>query len=83
MSSVGGGSYIMPEIYGQYPNTPSNYGTRGEIVAVEDGAGFDWLLLDGEHSPLDLRTMLAQLQSVAPSPVHLKRGQGSESGLTR
>lgn len=34
------------------------------------GSGFDWLLLDGEHSPLDLRTMLAQLQSVAPYPSH-------------
>ena len=34
------------------------------------GAGFDWLLLDGEHSPLDLRTMLAQLQSVAPYKSH-------------
>lgn len=34
------------------------------------GAGFDWLLLDGEHSPLDLRTMLAQLQSVAPYRSH-------------
>ncbi|MDI9848861.1 4-hydroxy-2-oxoheptanedioate aldolase [Rhodoblastus sp. 17X3] len=34
------------------------------------GSGFDWLLLDGEHSPLDLRTMLAQLQSVAPYPTH-------------
>jgi 4-hydroxy-2-oxoheptanedioate aldolase len=34
------------------------------------GSGFDWLLLDGEHSPLDLRTMLAQLQSLAPYPVH-------------
>lgn len=34
------------------------------------GSGFDWLLLDGEHSPLDLRTMLAQLQSVAPYPAH-------------
>ncbi|MCI4680367.1 4-hydroxy-2-oxoheptanedioate aldolase [Rhodoblastus acidophilus] len=34
------------------------------------GSGFDWLLLDGEHSPLDLRTMLAQLQSLAPYPTH-------------
>jgi 4-hydroxy-2-oxoheptanedioate aldolase len=34
------------------------------------GSGFDWLLLDAEHSPLDLRTMLAQLQSVAPYPAH-------------
>lgn len=29
-------------------------------------AGFDWLLLDGEHAPNDLRTLLAQLQAVAP-----------------
>jgi 4-hydroxy-2-oxoheptanedioate aldolase len=34
------------------------------------GSGFDWLLLDGEHSPLDLRTMLTQLQSIAPYPAH-------------
>lgn len=34
------------------------------------GAGLDWLLLDGEHSPVDLRTMLAQLQAVAPYPAH-------------
>lgn len=34
------------------------------------GAGFDWLLLDGEHSPLDLRTTLAQMQAIAPYPSH-------------
>lgn len=34
------------------------------------GGGFDFLVLDGEHSPLDLRTMLAQLQSIASYPVH-------------
>lgn len=32
-----------------------------EIGAV---AGFDWLLIDGEHGPNDLRTILAQLQAV-------------------
>lgn len=37
-----------------------------EVVA---GAGFDWLLLDIEHSPNDLRSILAQLQAVAPYPV--------------
>lgn len=31
-------------------------------------AGFDWLLIDGEHAPNDLRTILAQLQAIAPSP---------------
>ena len=30
------------------------------------GAGFDWLLIDGEHAPNDLRSMLAQLQAIAP-----------------
>ncbi|OVZ56882.1 hypothetical protein CDO44_19925 [Pigmentiphaga sp. NML080357] len=29
-------------------------------------AGFDWILLDGEHAPNDLRSILAQLQSLAP-----------------
>lgn len=32
------------------------------------GAGFDWLLLDGEHSPNTLSTLLAQLQAVAGYP---------------
>ena len=34
------------------------------------GTGFDWLLIDGEHAPNDLATMLAQLQAVAPYPTH-------------
>lgn len=33
------------------------------------GAGFDWLLLDGEHAPNTLQTLLAQLQAMAPYPV--------------
>lgn len=28
--------------------------------------GYDWLLLDGEHAPNDLRSLLGQLQAVAP-----------------
>ena len=31
--------------------------------------GFDWLLIDAEHAPNDLRSVLAQLQAVAPFPV--------------
>ena len=34
------------------------------------GAGFDWLLIDGEHAPNDVRSILAQLQALAPYPVH-------------
>ena len=33
------------------------------------GSGFDWLLLDGEHSPNDPITILSQLQAAAPYPV--------------
>jgi 4-hydroxy-2-oxoheptanedioate aldolase len=32
--------------------------------------GFDWLLIDNEHAPNDLRSTLAQLQAVAPYPAH-------------
>jgi 4-hydroxy-2-oxoheptanedioate aldolase len=33
------------------------------------GTGFDWLVIDAEHSPNDLRSVLTQLQAVAPYPV--------------
>jgi len=36
-----------------------------EIVG---GAGFDWLVIDGEHSPNDPPSVLPQLQAVAPYP---------------
>jgi len=39
-----------------------------EIVAT---AGFDWLLIDGEHGPNDLRSILAQLQALASYPAHV------------
>ena len=29
------------------------------------GIGYDWLLIDGEHAPNDVRSVLAQLQAVA------------------
>jgi 4-hydroxy-2-oxoheptanedioate aldolase len=41
--------------------------TAAEAVA---GTGFDWLLIDGEHAPNDLRSVLAQLQAIAPYPAH-------------
>lgn len=33
-------------------------------------AGFDWLVIDGEHAPNDLRSILAQLQVLEASPSH-------------
>lgn len=37
-----------------------------EVVGT---AGFDWLLIDGEHGPNDLRSIIAQLQALAQYPV--------------
>ena len=33
------------------------------------GTGFDWLAIDAEHAPNDPRSVLAQLQALAPYPV--------------
>jgi 4-hydroxy-2-oxoheptanedioate aldolase len=41
--------------------------SAAELMAM---AGFDWLVIDAEHSPNDLRSVLAQLQAIAPYPVH-------------
>ncbi|WP_150430336.1 aldolase/citrate lyase family protein [Dechloromonas sp. CZR5] len=40
----------------------------GETFSAEicAGTGFDWLLIDGEHGPNDLRSILAQLQAIEP-----------------
>lgn len=34
------------------------------------GAGYDWLLLDAEHAPNDIQTLVAQLQGMSKYPVH-------------
>jgi len=41
-------------------------GYSAEICARQ---GFDWLLLDGEHSPNSIGTLLAQAQAIAAFPV--------------
>lgn len=38
-----------------------------EIAA---SSGFDWILIDGEHAPNDVRTTLSQLQATAEHPTH-------------
>ncbi|PSJ22595.1 4-hydroxy-2-oxoheptanedioate aldolase [Halomonas sp. ND22Bw] len=42
---------------------------NGYCAELAANAGFDWLLLDGEHAPNDLNSLLAQLQAVAAYPV--------------
>jgi len=51
-----------PQI-GLWQGLASHY--TAEICA---GAGFDWLLIDGEHSPNDLRSILQQAQTIAGYP---------------
>ena len=53
-----------PQI-GLWSSLSSNY-----TVEVIAGAGFDWILLDSEHSPADLENLLGQLQAAAPYPSH-------------
>ena len=36
------------------------------LAEVSATAGFEWLLIDAEHAPNDVRSILAQLQAVAP-----------------
>src|SRR5436305_10541515 len=50
---------------GLWSTLSSNYSV--EVIA---GAGFDWILLDTEHSPNDLENLLTQLQAAAPYPTH-------------
>jgi len=40
------------------------------IAEISAGAGFDWLVVDGEHAPNDLRSTLAQLQVIAARGSH-------------
>ena len=50
---------------GLWSSLSSNY-----TVEVIAGAGFDWILLDTEHSPSDLENLLTQLQAAAPYASH-------------
>lgn len=43
-------------------------GYSAELLA---GCGFDWLALDAEHAPNDVRTVLWQLQALAAYPVQV------------
>ena len=52
----------QPQI-GMWLSLSSPFST--EAVA---GAGFDWALIDMEHSPNELGSVLAQLQALAPYP---------------
>jgi len=46
--------------FGMFHGIPDSY--AAEICA---GAGFDWIVIDGEHAPFDLRTILHHLQAMS------------------
>ena len=51
-------------IFGLWQGIPDT--TVAEIGA---GAGFDWLLVDAEHGPFDLKSIMAHLQAIESYPV--------------
>jgi 4-hydroxy-2-oxoheptanedioate aldolase len=46
-------------------------------------AGFDWLLIDGEHAPNDLRSVLAQLQAVGSAASDFRTAAGPTHAIVR
>ncbi|KQO26429.1 2-dehydro-3-deoxyglucarate aldolase [Acidovorax sp. Leaf76] len=51
-----------------------------EIIA---GTGYDWLLVDGEHAPNDLRSILHQLQAIASATTALPAGATPPHAIAR
>jgi len=42
----------------------------GQAAEIMGTAGFDWLVIDGEHAPNDIRSIRDQLLALAASPSH-------------
>lgn len=55
--------YNGEALFGLWAGLGSSY--AAEVVA---GAGYDWILIDSEHSPADLENVLGQLQAMAAYP---------------
>lgn len=51
-----------------------------EVAAT---AGFDWLLIDGEHAPNNIRSILTQLQAVGDTPVAVRLPDGDAIKIKR
>ncbi len=46
------------------------------VAEICAGSGLDWLLIDAEHSPNGLESILAQLHAVGPNPVLVRPPSG-------
>jgi 4-hydroxy-2-oxoheptanedioate aldolase len=51
-------------LYGLWLGLPD-----ASVAELAGGAGFDWLLIDHEHGPFELRDVMHHLQAIAPYPV--------------
>ncbi len=69
----------MPAPTNAFKQTLLNHETTyGCLIGMADAyaaeiaasSGFDWLLVDGEHAPNDLRSILTQLQIIDASKSH-------------
>lgn len=47
------------------------------------GVGYDWLLIDGEHAPNDVRSTLGQLQAIASASLGLPPNQVASHAVAR
>ena len=68
-----------------YPSVRPQYGVWNGLVdtnvaEILAGSGFDWVLIDGEHAPFDLRTIQFQMQAMArfDTPVLVRPPVGDE-----
>lgn len=51
-------------VYGLWQGIPNTI-----VAEIGAGAGFDWVLVDGEHGPFELSSIMAHLQAIEPYPV--------------
>jgi 4-hydroxy-2-oxoheptanedioate aldolase len=53
------------------------------VTELLAGTGYDWLLIDGEHAPNDVRSVLPQLQAVASAASALPDGAARPHPIAR
>ena len=65
-----------PVLHGAWNGIPNTY--VAEILA---GSGFDWILIDAEHGPFDLNSVIYQLQAFGQFdiPVLVRPHEGNEN----
>ena len=70
--------YSKKAQYGLWMGLPDSI-----CAEISAGAGFDWLLIDAEHAPYDLRGVQSHLQAIAPYNVSVlvRPAEGSTASI--